>query len=385
MNNRYIPSLIFLAVFLCFLLTACGNSAKSEKEVAIELSQIDSYFTSYSLELNSFSVEKRQTNIDEKTDYIWLNICGRNDNFEYTANYLVEYVLYNDGWLLESYDLLDSQYCVLADFDRTELENTFSHDYTDYEYISSHQEENTVELVYKVTRTEEYTVCTYNMNIAFRYTPQNSWTEESRKMDLIDSEVDLVLAGQHYIDKGNFSAAINYLSEIKNPTPENTKLLNDTYEKCIDEMYTSQGYGSIYTFEKIREYISNMPQKTARVALIEENIGLFVSEYGKWVGEWGKDGYDPDSFEPYGSIKIYPKYNEDTDGLILEIADAYRFEKYTICSVEEISDSAICYHALTEYREIVYVNDSEISYKWTTEDFSTEATQSSTLYKFDLS
>lgn len=82
------------------MLSACSGGSKSEKDIAKDIVEQNSYFRTYDLKLDDYTVSKRQTNKNEKIDYVWISISGSNDDFEYIAEYELLYILYNDGWML---------------------------------------------------------------------------------------------------------------------------------------------------------------------------------------------------------------------------------------------------------------------------------------------
>lgn len=78
-----------------------GFSVSDEQQILADVQAKDSYYSTYSLNIDSFSITKRQTNADDKNDFVWCAVAASNSVFSYSAEYKVTYVLYNDGWLLE--------------------------------------------------------------------------------------------------------------------------------------------------------------------------------------------------------------------------------------------------------------------------------------------
>lgn len=72
-----------------------------EQQILADVQAKDGYYSTYSLNIDSFSMVKRQTNADDKNDFVWYTVVASNSDFSYSAEYKVTYVLYNDGWLLE--------------------------------------------------------------------------------------------------------------------------------------------------------------------------------------------------------------------------------------------------------------------------------------------
>ena len=75
-------SIVLMSIVALFCLSGCS---KSEKDIANDISNADSYFTLYDLQLTDYEITKRQTNNSEKTDFVWIEISGENDDFSYPA------------------------------------------------------------------------------------------------------------------------------------------------------------------------------------------------------------------------------------------------------------------------------------------------------------
>lgn len=102
--------LTFMLLGLAVAASGCGPASKSERAIADDLAEVDECIQEFDMEITDWTVDKRQTNSEDKTDYIWISIEADCDFFSYTADYTAEYVLYNDGWALENYTRVDYQY-----------------------------------------------------------------------------------------------------------------------------------------------------------------------------------------------------------------------------------------------------------------------------------
>lgn len=92
-----------LAICAVFCLSACDSTPKEKTsdQISADIRAQDSYFSDYNLKFGSFSISKRQTNTDDKNDFVWCQVTATNSDFSYSAEYKVIYVLYNEGWKLE--------------------------------------------------------------------------------------------------------------------------------------------------------------------------------------------------------------------------------------------------------------------------------------------
>lgn len=107
-SKNVLDALLFGGFTICIVcvLVACSGKTqeKAESQISEDIQEQDDYFNSYKLTVDSFSISKRQTNVDDKNDFVWCTVTASNKNFSYSAQYKLTYVLYNDGWLLEEYN-----------------------------------------------------------------------------------------------------------------------------------------------------------------------------------------------------------------------------------------------------------------------------------------
>lgn len=107
-------TLILAVLCLLLFITGCADNAKSEKEICEEIEQFFlNDYSNYTFNDVTVSIDQRQTNADDKTDFVWASVYAKNDDLEFVGSYTATYVLYNDGWVLESCHLEDSDYVLL--------------------------------------------------------------------------------------------------------------------------------------------------------------------------------------------------------------------------------------------------------------------------------
>lgn len=92
---------IVLALMLALVLCGCGTKEKPEKEVVADL-QASRWFISENLEIKSYEITKRQTDVENKKDIIYVTVHTNEPEMTCDLSYVMEYVLYNDGWVLEA-------------------------------------------------------------------------------------------------------------------------------------------------------------------------------------------------------------------------------------------------------------------------------------------
>lgn len=197
-------SIILLLAMLVMCCTACSNLAKREKEIAKDISKKDSMFKKFSLDIKEYEVTKRQTNKEEKTDYVWITLEGANKEFEYIVDYKLVYVLYNDGWKLENYELLDSSYKALKSFDPSKEEKKLSKEYDNLTLVDTTKKKNKTTLIYTAEENSEFLTTLVEIKVSAEFTP-SSWkvvstdkTEVEKRLNIIGEWMYTDKDGRYY-------------------------------------------------------------------------------------------------------------------------------------------------------------------------------------------
>ena len=177
--KKTLCSLAFFALSL-LLFCSCDSTPqeKSDSEILNEISQLDSYFCEYDLSVDSYEITKRQTNPDDKTDYIWISLSASNDFFTYTNSYELMYVLYNDGWLLEDYDdghalyeVIDYNTITQADADQVMASSEFDQ----WEFHHRENKTNRAVFYYTASVSQYYLKTDYLVAVTYQFTPYDLW------------------------------------------------------------------------------------------------------------------------------------------------------------------------------------------------------------------
>lgn len=101
---RYKGKLFFLCISLMpilILLSGCSKSGKSEKAIAQDLQNNSFFQDNMDVEITEYSIIKRQTNVENKSDIVYINTDAKNDDFRWNRSYIMTYGLYNEGWILD--------------------------------------------------------------------------------------------------------------------------------------------------------------------------------------------------------------------------------------------------------------------------------------------
>lgn len=94
-------NILGILLVVLMLLTACSSSEVPEKQLQEDLEN-STIYTDLNISTTEFSVIKRQTDEEAKTDLVYVTIKGESDTYSVVRNYLMTYGLYNDGWVLDN-------------------------------------------------------------------------------------------------------------------------------------------------------------------------------------------------------------------------------------------------------------------------------------------
>lgn len=176
---------ILLAVLLC--LSGC---AKRDGAIAKEVASLDATFRAYGLQLDDYEIIKRQTNSDEKTDYVWITLEGSNDDFDYFASYEITYIKYNDGWHLENGERESATYHAKCEPDTIEIQQELAEQYSNLQFAKAENNlsDNRSVQYFSGTVTNKYKISTYDIKLEYAFTPENGWrivnqTDSLKKVD----------------------------------------------------------------------------------------------------------------------------------------------------------------------------------------------------------
>ena len=92
---------IFILMLMCFL-TSCAVPEKSENDIITDLQNHPNFYSVQKINIEKLSIIKRQTNVDDKNDIIYVDVKASNDNITCSLSYIMQYTLYNEGWILDN-------------------------------------------------------------------------------------------------------------------------------------------------------------------------------------------------------------------------------------------------------------------------------------------
>ena len=172
-------SLIMTGVLLvlCMVsLSGCSSKVIKENKVFDDIKKSDTYCSTFDFVYDSMEVVKRMTDEEEKTDNVWVNFTCHNDDFEYTVECIVNYVLYNEGWIFEGYEVLNSNYTALI---KPTVETVLT-DFPELESVVEWEDDsfdlNTCMFSgYRHETVSEFFTWDYAHSIMYEFTPEEGW------------------------------------------------------------------------------------------------------------------------------------------------------------------------------------------------------------------
>lgn len=99
-SESSIPSLLSSSASVSS--TAEESSENDMEQALMHSSPFFDYFDLDSCSIDEFVIEKRQTREEDYTDTVWVRVSARDKNKSAILSYVMNYVLYNDGWRLEN-------------------------------------------------------------------------------------------------------------------------------------------------------------------------------------------------------------------------------------------------------------------------------------------
>lgn len=100
---RSLLSIVLVLALISLVFAGCGETKVSETQIWEDIIAQDNFFEEYGLEITDKEITQRKTMVDQKYDDVYAVITARNSDCIYEAEYSLNYILYDDGWLLEDY------------------------------------------------------------------------------------------------------------------------------------------------------------------------------------------------------------------------------------------------------------------------------------------
>lgn len=167
-----------LLVICLFGLSGCSSKCVKENEVFEDIKKSDTYCSTYDFAYDSMEIVKRMTDEEEKKDDVYVNFKCHNDDFEYMVECIAHYVLYNEGWIFENYEILNSDYAALTIPNETIVMEMFN--LSKVAFDSTSYDENNPNMCcflgYEKNEVSEYFSWNLEHVLKLEFTIDNGWT-----------------------------------------------------------------------------------------------------------------------------------------------------------------------------------------------------------------
>ena len=100
--------MIFCPLACILLFSGCGVKAISDEQIFQDFKELG-INSHHNVTFEKFEILKRMTNVDDKVDQVFLWVSGENGEVTFEAGYELIYLLYNDGWQLETYHSFEGE------------------------------------------------------------------------------------------------------------------------------------------------------------------------------------------------------------------------------------------------------------------------------------
>lgn len=99
--RKKIVWILVLLFFVLIPLQGCSTK-KNEEDLMLDLRSSKAFSVPDGVEIKNLSVIKRLTDEKNKTDKVYVQVDIENTEFSQTRAYIMDYTLYNEGWMLDS-------------------------------------------------------------------------------------------------------------------------------------------------------------------------------------------------------------------------------------------------------------------------------------------
>lgn len=281
--------LMALSVILMFSLTSCGTaSGKSQSAICQDIQNEDSIYSDCGLKINSSTITKRQTNVDSKTDYVWIEVVASNDECTYYAGYELTYVLYNDGWILEDYYNDSYSYNAKNKVSQAEADEVVAANYESYEFVSREDSDNSSIFTYNVSKTEGYVSTQRVATVEYSFRPRRGWYYETSSSY---TGATWNIEGEWYYDDGTNYIWVNVIdvdesSKTITVEYEMTYSKFGTWHNCSGDFASDGAVILAYNYYQEANYLLDDPYQiyTADLPETKDNLWIRNNTGVTWCG-----------------------------------------------------------------------------------------------------
>ncbi len=205
--------LILLVIVVSIWCFACGKDRKvTEKQIKNDIQNNVYMISDYALDIDSFEIVSRRTDAEMKYDQISVDIEASNSDFCLDAQVQMRYGLYDNGWVLDECNVVDSNYKALKVCDKVIAENAIFEDHPQYslQYMDCTSEENSAVFSYfAVNEPNSIITSKYAIEVECIYSPDKGWHVDSYDEKLVEEIWDM--CGTYFVknEKVDLKVTIN--------------------------------------------------------------------------------------------------------------------------------------------------------------------------------
>ena len=299
---------VFALLLGLISISGCSSITK-EEEIFKDIKSQDTYCSTFDFTYDSMEVVKRMTDEEEKTDKVWVDFACHNDDFEYKVECIVNYTLYNEGWIFENYEILNSSYSALTKPSEKNVYNDFANlklqTVEEWEQLD-HGPEGTTKIVdpnkyefigYSQEIISEYFTWAISYSISYVFTPEEGWVGEKYHEDKLeiwnwDAFLGKWLINGWAIDKIGITSIDSQSITVD--------WYNEHLNGSVDTFTENFNMDYVTGTNEIIEYPDDIPVYKALLVFEEaydHNEGIYFTPYGMYDFVC----YDPNGNYQYGT------------------------------------------------------------------------------------
>lgn len=274
MKRPFIKKMLFILVGIIVLLpiSGCSTPIIAENAVYEDIKSSDPRCSTFDFIYDSMEITKRLTDEEDKKDTVWAKFVCHNEEFEYTAEYIVTYILYNDGWKFENCQIANASYIATSiPDDEIVISSIVS---SKGIYVDEVQKDSIAPNTYTCTASAtvqngKYLTATYGYTVELEFTPEQGWYAAEVEQTSKNENWDKLIGKWTAVDDGD-----KYEIEILSV---NTSLFGGSIKL---NFYSSDYLG--YFENEGRTYIleKSTISKYDYIARIRNNHGILVYSFG---------------------------------------------------------------------------------------------------------
>ena len=169
---------ILVGIIVLLPISGCSTPIIAENAVFDDIKSSDPRCSTFDFIYDSMEITKRLTDEDNKRDTVYAKFICHNEEFEYTAEYIVTYILYNDGWKFENCQIANASYIASLFPDENLAKNAIRNKYGTEATIEEKLTDTPNICSFTASSTEQkgkYLSAHNSYNAKYEFTPEDGW------------------------------------------------------------------------------------------------------------------------------------------------------------------------------------------------------------------